>query len=178
MKRICVYCGSKMGERPEYMKAADELGAFLAAENLGLVYGGAGIGLMGRIADAALAAGGEVIGVLPESLMRKEVAHMGLTKLHVVGDMSERKQVMFDNADGFIALPGGTGTLDEVTEMMTWAQLGYHQKPLGLLNIAGYYDVLLSFLDHAVSEGFLKASHRKLLHVAETPAALLQAMRP
>ena len=176
MKRICVYCGAKTGARPEYLAAAEELGALMAARGLGLVYGGAHVGLMGKIADAALAGGGEVIGVLPESLMAKELAHTGLSTLHVVADLSERKQLMFDNADGFIALPGGTGTLDEVTEMLTWAQLGYHAKPLGLLNIHGYYDHLLAFLDHAMGEGFLKAEHRQLLYVADTPQGLLEQM--
>jgi len=176
-RRICVFCGSALGARPEYAAAARELGRLLAEQGLGVVYGGTSIGLMGALADAALAAGGEVIGVLPGSLEKKEIAHRGLTGLHVVDTLAERKQRMFELSGGFVSLPGGTGTLDELSEMLTWAQLGFHEKPMGLLNVAGYFDGLLAFLRHAAAEGLLKERHLALLHVESDPARLLERLQ-
>ena len=161
--RVCVFCGSRSGERPVYAETAVALGTLLAQRGFGLVYGGGNIGLMGLIADAALAAGGEVIGVIPQHLLEREVAHTGLTKLHVVDSMHTRKALMADIADVFVAAPGGFGTLDELCEILTWAQLGLHGKPCGLLNVAGYYDALLAMFDHATREGFLSAQHRQLI---------------
>lgn len=177
MKRICVFCGSSPGGNPAYRDAAEALGRLLAREGLGLVYGGAGIGLMGAVAGAALAAGGEVIGVIPRALEAKEIAHPGLSALHVVGSMHERKALMAGLADGFVALPGGMGTFDEFFEVVTWAQLGIHVKPCGLLNVAGYYDRLTGFLDHAVAEGFVKGELREMIVVEERPEALLERFR-
>jgi uncharacterized protein (TIGR00730 family) len=177
MKRICVFCGSSPGARPAYLKAARELGAALAANNIGLVYGGATIGLMGEVARAALAGGGEVIGVIPQSMMTKEVAFMDLADLRVVRSMHERKAAMADLADGFIALPGGLGTLEEFCEIVTWAQLRIHRKPCGLLNIENYYGQLIGFLDHGVSEGFVKPAHRGLVIVAAGVTPLLERMQ-
>jgi uncharacterized protein (TIGR00730 family) len=171
---VCVFCGSRVGSRPVYAEAARRLGAALAGRGLGLVYGGGAVGLMGVIADAALAAGGEVVGVIPRKLSSKEVAHAGLTELHVVGTMHERKALMADRADGFIALPGGYGTCDELFEIVTWAQLGLHQKPIGLLNVAGYFAPLLAWCDHMVAEGFLKPEYRELLLVADTAEAMVE----
>jgi uncharacterized protein (TIGR00730 family) len=174
MKRICVFCGSGAGARPIYMNAARELGSELARRGIGLVYGGAKIGLMGEVARAVIAGGGEVIGVIPQSMVRKEVAFMELGDLRVVGSMHERKASMADLADGFIAMPGGLGTLEEFCEIMTWGQLGIHRKPCGLLNIENYYAQLLAFLDHGVEEGFIKPAHRGLAIVEEDMAKLLK----
>tara|TARA_R110000782_G_scaffold247564_3_gene334366 strand:- start:930 stop:1469 length:540 start_codon:yes stop_codon:yes gene_type:complete len=176
MKNICVYCGSSSGRRPEYSYAARSLAKALTSRGIGLVYGGASVGIMGEIADAVLASGGEVIGVIPQALADKEVAHEGLTGLKVVGSMHERKQVMMDLSDGFIALPGGLGTQEELFEVLTWAQLGLHTKPCGLLNVEGYYDKLCAFLNHAVGEQFVKTHHREMLLVENSPEKLLTLM--
>jgi uncharacterized protein (TIGR00730 family) len=175
LHRICVFAGSRPGTRAEYAAAARALGRALARRGIVLVYGGGNVGLMGALADAALAAGGEVIGVIPEALVRKEVAHTGLSELRVVGSMHERKAQMADLADAFIALPGGIGTLEELCEILTWAQLGLHAKPCGLLDVCGYFQRLLGFLDHAVSENFLPAEQRDMLLYAEDTDALLEA---
>lgn len=164
--RIAVFCASSAGARPEYLAAAQTLGSSLGARGIGLVYGGASVGLMGALADAALAAGATVVGVLPAVLEGREITHGGLTELHLVGTMHERKAMMADRADGFLALPGGYGTLDEFLEILTWAQLGMHAKPCVLVNMLGFYDGLLGFLDHAVEEGFLQAPNRALIRVA------------
>ena len=176
-RRLCVYCGSKPGNRPEYAEAARTLGARLAEEGVGLVYGGASVGLMGVLADTVLAGGGEVLGVLPHGLAAREVAHPGLTELFLVGSMHERKALMADLADGFAALPGGLGTLEEIAEALTWAQLGIHVKPCGLLNVGGYFDGLVAFLDHATGEGLVHPEHRALVLVEATPEALLAGFR-
>lgn len=173
LKNICVYCGSNPGKRPDYVESAHELASELVNRDIGLVYGGASVGIMGALADAVLAQGGRVIGVIPESLMRKEVGHHHLTELHVVPSMHARKTMMAERSDGFIALPGGAGTLEEIFETWTWAQLGMHQKPCGLLNIAGYYDQLAGFLDHTLQESFMRAEHRAMLLIESQPAALL-----
>lgn len=172
MQSICVYCGSAPGRGETYLNAARDFGTALAQRDVRLVYGGASIGLMGAVADAALAAGGKVIGVMPEALVRKEVAHRGV-ELIVTGSMHERKMTMADLADGFVALPGGIGTFEELFEIWTWAQLGFHRKPCGLLNVAGYYDSLLAFLDHARAERLLAQSVRDLLQVEDEAQALL-----
>ena len=164
--RVCVFCGSSAGANPEYRRQAVELGSALTAKGWGLVYGGADIGLMGALADAALAERGQVIGVIPQALVDREIAHDQLTELHVVSSMHERKARMATLADAFIALPGGYGTLDEFLEILTWAQLGIHQKPCVLINTAGYYDGLLAFLDHAVREDFLRIHNRQLVLTA------------
>ena len=180
MKRnpfLCVFCASADGADPVYAEAARELGARIAAEGMGLVYGGATVGLMGMVADAALAAGAEVVGVIPEVLMDREIAHSRVTHFHVVKTMHERKAMMYDHADAFVALPGGYGTLDEFIEIVTWAQLKIHQKPCILVNIRGYYDGLLAFLDHAVTQGFLKPENRRLILVAEDVADALAMVR-
>ena len=176
MKRVCVFCGSSLGSRPEYEATARQLGTLLAERHIGLVYGGAHVGLMGAIADAVLAAGGEVIGVIPESLVRKEIAHQGLGDLRVVGSMHERKALMAELGDGFIALPGGCGTFEEFFEIVTWAQLGMHSKPIAMLNIAGYYDPLLALLDQSITEKFVKLEHRQLVLDAADPIQLLERM--
>lgn len=176
MKRICVFCGSSAGSRPEYRACAEELGAELARRNIGLVYGGGGGGLMGAIADSVLKGGGEAIGVIPEHLMAREIGHQQLTKLHVVGSMHERKALMADFSDAFIALPGGFGTLEEFFEVLTWSQLGLHVKPCGIVNVLNYYTPLLAMLDHAVEERLLKAQNRALVLSRETPTELLQAL--
>jgi uncharacterized protein (TIGR00730 family) len=173
MKRICVFCGSSPGHDPRYLEAARDLGRVLAGRSLGVVYGGGSVGLMGAVADAALAAGGEVIGVIPEVLRIRELAHRSLTRLHVVGSMHERKALMAELSDGFVALPGGMGTLEELSEALTWAQLGLHARPIGLLDVAGYYRPLAEFFDRAVGAGFLRPAHRQLLLVDDHPAALL-----
>ena len=173
MRRICVYCGSSMGENPIYRESAQAVGTLLANRGLGLVYGGGNVGLMGVLADAALAAGGEVIGIIPGGLFSREVGHPGLTEMRVVGTMHERKALMADLADGFIALPGGMGTLDELFEILTWAQLGIHAKPCGLLNVAGYFDPLIALLDHMVAEKFLRPEHRALALVDDDAGRLL-----
>ncbi len=175
MKRICVYCGSSPGSRPAYREAAEALGDELAERGIGLVYGGGNVGLMGVVADAVLAAGGKVTGVIPRSLSDREIAHTGLDDLRVVESMHERKALMADLADAFVALPGGVGTLEELVEVMTWTQLGLHRKPCGILDVEGYYDHLLAWLDHAERERFLRPEHRALLVNAATPAALLEA---
>ena len=174
MRRICVYAGSSPGRDPAYAQAATELATLLAGRGTGVVYGGGKVGLMGILADSALAAGGEVIGVIPQALMDREIGHDGLTELRVVGSMHERKALMADLSDGFVALPGGAGTLEELIEIYTWSQLGLHRKPMGVLNIRGYYDGLAALLDHAVQEGFLREQHRAALHVAAEPAELLE----
>lgn len=173
MKSICIYCASSPGVRPEYAAAAETLACALAARDITIIYGGSSKGIMGRMADAALAAGGRVIGVLPKSLIKKEVGHDGLHELHIVASMHERKAMMSELAEGFIALPGGFGTLEEIIETITWAQLGFHSKPCGLLNASGYFDALLQFLAHAVGEGFIRREHCDILQVAESPAELL-----
>ena len=176
MKSVCVYCGSSPGNRPEYARAARALGKALVENGMSLVYGGGKVGLMGMVADAVLEHGGTAIGIIPDALMQKEVGHRGLSELHVVRNMHERKQMMADRADAFIAMPGGVGTFEELFETFTWLQLGYHAKPVGLLNVAGFYDGMLGFLSHAVQEGFLKQAHADLLHLADTPAALLSKL--
>jgi len=173
MGRICVFCGSSPGRSPAYTEAAVELGQTLVARGLGLVYGGASVGLMGKLADTVLEAGGEVIGVIPDSLLRYEVTHEGLPDLRVVGSMAERKTLMAELSDGFISLPGGTGTLDEMFEMLTWSQHGDHDKPSGLLDVEGFYSHLIAFLDHAVEERFLRSEHRAMLIVETSANALL-----
>lgn len=176
LNRICVYCGSSQGTRPEYMESATQLGASLAAQNIELVYGGANVGLMGAVANGALKQGGKAIGVIPKALDEK-VGHPSLSELHVVENMHERKNKMFELADGFIALPGGLGTLEEVFEILTWGQLGFHEKPCGVLNIAGYYDSLLGFLQNATAEGFIKSAHAQMLLVDSEASGLIQQMR-
>jgi len=175
MKRICVYCGSSSGFDGRYISAAGRLGRAIAERRCELVYGGADVGLMGKVAEAALSAGGVVRGIIPESFAHA-VSHSGLTELRVVASMHERKQVMFELSDAFIALPGGLGTLEEVSELLTWAQLGMHVKPCGLLNVGGYFDHLLAFLDKAVSEGFVKTEHRQMLLVSDDPEDLFAQM--
>jgi hypothetical protein len=174
MKSVCVYCGSNPGRQSAYAEAARGLGAALVERGLGLVYGGASVGIMGVLADTVLELGGHVTGVIPEALVRREVAHGRLTELRVTGSMHERKTLMADLADGFVALPGGIGTLEEVFEAWSWAQLGLHAKPCGLLNVAGYFDGLIAFLDHAVAERFVKEPHRSMLIVSEEPSELLR----
>jgi hypothetical protein len=173
MERICVYCGSRPGTDPAFLAAAEEFGRLLAVRDLGLVYGGGDVGLMGAVADGALDGGGDVVGVIPEALAEREVAHERLTDLHVVDSMHTRKRRMAELADGFVALPGGFGTLEELVEMLTWAQLGFHSDPCGLLNVDGYYDGLVSFFDHQVDTGFVEPSHRRLLTVTDEPEELL-----
>ena len=176
MQRVCVFCGSSPGGDPLYLRVAREVGVLLAERGIGLVYGGAQVGLMGAVADGALSAGGEVIGVLPQSLVRKEVAHTGLGDLRIVGSMHERKALMADLSDGFLALPGGCGTFEEFFEVVTWAQIGIHRKPCALLNVAGYYDPLLALLHHAVAERFVRPEHLGLVLVETAPEPLLDAM--
>ena len=173
LKKICVYCGSSNGKNPAYKQAAAQLGQAMQQRGIGLVYGGAAVGVMGAVANAVLDAGGEVIGVIPKSLAVKELAHQQLTELHVVESMHERKAMMAELSDGFIALPGGWGTLEELFEMLTWAQLGFHQKPCGLLNIEGYYDGLFDFLDNAFEQEFVNELYRPMLLKALQPNALL-----
>ncbi|MEE4172704.1 MAG: TIGR00730 family Rossman fold protein [Xanthomonadales bacterium] len=173
MKTLCVYCGSSPGTDPAYLEAGKALGRLLAARNLGLVYGGASVGVMGAVADAVLAGGGRAVGIIPEALAVKEVAHEGLTEQHVVGSMHERKALMAELSDGFVALPGGWGTFEEIFEMLTWAQLGFHEKPCGLLNVNGYYDHLHAFLEHAIESGFVPAVCRDMLMVEVAPDRLL-----
>jgi uncharacterized protein (TIGR00730 family) len=175
VRRICVFCGSATGADPIYAERAAALGTLLAERGVGLVYGGAAVGTMGIVADAALAAGGEVIGVIPGHLRRREIAHEGLTELRVVGSMHERKAKMAELSDGFLALPGGAGTLEELFEVWTWAQLGLHDKPIGLVDVGGYYEVLVKFVEHMVAQGFLRPEHRDLLTVSSDAAALLDA---
>ena len=176
MRRVCVFTGSSAGHRGEYRAAACDLGRELAVRGIDLVYGGANVGLMGEVADAALAAGGRVTGVIPEVLAAKEVAHAGLSDLRVVASMHERKAVMADLSDGFIALPGGWGTLDELFEVLTWGQLGLHAKPCGVLNAEGFFDPLLAFMDHMIDEGFVRPAFRPMLTVAGSAGELLTRM--
>ncbi len=176
MKRVCVYCGSSPGKLPDYIESACELAQELVKRDIGLVYGGASVGIMGALADAVLDSGGDVIGVIPKSLVEKEVSHHGLTELKVVSSMHERKSVMADISDGFIALPGGLGTIEELFEVLTWSQLGFHQKPCAVLNVKQYYDSLSAFLDHAVAQEFIKDIHRNMLIVEEAPDRLLEIM--
>ncbi len=176
MKRLAIYCGSATPADPVYVDSARSVGRALAERGIGVVYGGGRLGLMGAVADAALAAGGEVIGVIPEALVAAEVAHRGLTELHVVGTMHQRKQAFTDLSDGFITLPGGTGTMDELWEAMSWAQIGYHAKPVGLLNVAGFYDGLIEFVHKMGEVGFLRAQHRGLLITDDTLDGLLDRM--
>jgi uncharacterized protein (TIGR00730 family) len=174
--RVLVFCGSSPGARPEYAAAADELGRLIARRGLGLVYGGASVGLMGAVADGALAAGGEVIGVIPRQLVEHEIAHAGLTDLREVSTMHERKALMAELSDAVIALPGGTGTLDELFELFTWSQLGLHRMPMGLLDVAGYWQPLLAMLDHMVTERLLRAEHRDTLLVSTDGSELLDQL--
>jgi hypothetical protein len=176
MKRICVFCGSSTGARADYAAAARHLAATMKSRNISLVFGGSNVGLMKIIADEMMAAGREVIGVIPEALVKWEVAHEGLTKLHVVSSMHERKAMMADLSDGFIALPGGFGTFEEFCEIITWAQLGFHRKPCGLLNVAGYYDPLLRMFDHATAERFVRPEYRRLVLAAAEADELLDLM--
>lgn len=177
MKRLCVFCGSNSGAREIYRETARALGNELARRGIGLVYGGSNIGLMGALADAVLGAGGEAIGVIPFHLVSKEIAHAQLTELRVVNTMHERKALMADLADGFIALPGGFGTYDEFCEIVTWAQLGLHQKPCAMLNIAGYYDAMVAMFDHATREGFVRDTHRAMLLISSDLSELLDEMQ-
>jgi uncharacterized protein (TIGR00730 family) len=176
MRSVCVFCGSNPGRHPEYLAGAADLGRALASRGIRVVYGGAHVGVMGALADAVLAAGGEIIGVIPGLLVDAEVAHSGLTELRVTGSMHERKATMAGLAEGFIALPGGLGTLEEFAEIVTWAQLGLHAKPTGLLNLLGYYDDLLRFLDHATHERFMRPGHREMILAGPSVAELLAAM--
>jgi uncharacterized protein (TIGR00730 family) len=177
LRAICVYCGSNPGNRSEYAAAAQALGRLLVDEGIRLVYGGGRVGLMGVIAEAVMAAGGEAIGIIPAALDRREIAHRGVTELRIVGSMHERKALMNELSDGFIALPGGFGTFEELCEMLTWSQLGIHDKPVGLLNVAGFYDPFLRLLDHAVAERFLHPDHRSLLLSDIDAPTLLDRMR-
>lgn len=176
-RRLCVYCGSNRGTSPAFTDAAVELGKALASRGIGLVYGGGHVGLMGVIADAVLAGGGEVIGVIPQSLQEKELGHAGLTELHVVGSMHERKQLMADLSDGFIAMPGGIGTLEELFETFTWLQLGFHGKPVALLNVGGFYDGIVAFVSQLTRDGFLKPAHEACLLVDHSVVPLLGKMQ-
>lgn len=176
MKRICVFCGSNDGDDPKFTEVAQDLARALVARGYGVVYGGGRVGLMGTVADAALAAGGEVIGIIPEALAAREVAHRGLTELHVVGSMHERKAMFAALSDGFIALPGGFGTLEEVFEVVTWRQLGYHDKPCAILDVAHYYDELIAFCDRAAARGFVKERDRAALISGSEIEPLLDAL--
>jgi uncharacterized protein (TIGR00730 family) len=175
MQDVCVFCGSSAGEDPVFMQSAKALGQAISKASMGLVYGGAHVGLMGQVADAVLAGGQKVVGVIPQSFAHK-VSHAGLTQLHVVDSMHTRKAMMFELAGACIALPGGFGTLEELTEVLTWAQLEFHQKPIGLLNINGYYNALLAFFDQAVLAGFIKPQHLELLIVHHDPTELLKLL--
>lgn len=177
LSHLCVFCGSNRGARPEYAAAATEFGRLLAAEGVTLVYGGGSVGLMGVLADAALAAGGRVIGVIPHALQLKEVGHKQLTELHVVDTMHERKALMADLSDAFVALPGGLGTFEEILEIITWGILGIHAKPCGFLNVAGYYDELIRFLDSGVAAGFVRRQHRDMMLVNDDPGRMLAQLR-
>jgi uncharacterized protein (TIGR00730 family) len=177
MKNICVYCGANPGNRPIFTEVAVSVGKMLAKDGIGLVYGGGAVGLMNTVAQAALDAGGEVIGVIPQALMDMEVGRKDLTQLHVTTDMHTRKAKMAELSDGFIALPGGFGTLDELFEMITWGQLGFHQKPIALVNVEGFYDPLLTMVDHMLASGFVRSQHRGLFVHGNTPEQTLAAMR-
>lgn len=176
MRSLCVFCGSSPGLSESYAAAARDLGRALAGRGVRVVYGGASVGLMGAVADAALAAGGEVVGVIPRHLADREVAHHGLTELHVVASMHERKALMAELSDGFVALPGGMGTLEELAEILTWAQLGLHVKPVGVLDVDGFWQPLVAWLDHAEGQGFLRPEHRALLTARADVEALLDAL--
>jgi len=176
LRSVCVFCGASPGANPVYREAAVDLGQHIAERGLRLVYGGGAVGLMGIVADAALAAGGEVVGIIPQSLERSEIGHKGLTRLEVVDGMHARKARMAELSDAFIALPGGLGTLEELFEVWTWGQLGYHGKPLGLLEVNGFYSKLTGFLDHLVAERFVRKHHRAMLQISEAPAQLLDAL--
>jgi uncharacterized protein (TIGR00730 family) len=176
LKRVCVFCGSRKGSRPEYVEAVRVLGVRLAERDLGLVYGGGGIGLMGELADAVLDAGGEVIGVLPEALEIREVGHPRVADLRIVNSMHERKKLMAELSDAFVATPGGLGTLEELFEILTWRQLGLHTKPCGLLEVNGYFEPLLRFLDQSVEEEFVRSKHRELLLLSERPDDLIDQL--
>ena len=176
-ERICVFCGTNAGARPEYGAAARTLGKLLAEEGIELVYGGASVGIMGELADAVHEHGGHVTGIIPQQLIKKEAAHTGIPDLIVVASMHQRKSQMADLSDGFIALPGGIGTMEGFFEILTWGQLGIHRKPSGLLNVAGYFDELIKFLDHAVAEGFLAQEHRAAILVESDPKRLLERLR-
>jgi uncharacterized protein (TIGR00730 family) len=176
VRRVCVYAGSNPGSHPAYAEGARALATLLAEREIGLVYGGGRVGLMGVLADTVLAAGGEAIGVMPQSLIDREIGHPGLTELRVVDSMHERKALMAELSDAFVAVPGGIGTLEELIEVYTWSQLGIHVKACGVLNVRGYYDHLAALLDHAVSEGFLRAQHRAVLSVAADPVELLDRL--
>jgi len=177
MKRVCVFCGSRPGVGEVYVDAAVQLGRLLASRGLELVYGGGNVGLMGILADAVMEAGGRVIGVMPDFLVRKEIAHQGITSLEIVTTMHERKQRMAELSDGFVALPGGFGTLDELCEVLTWAQLGIHAKPCALLNVDGFFDPFVDFVAHAARQGFIKPLHLEMLLCDRNPAALLARMQ-
>jgi uncharacterized protein (TIGR00730 family) len=177
VRSVCVFCGSRFGTEPAYGEAAQTLGGTLVAEGITLVYGGGRVGLMGVLADAVLEAGGEAIGVIPKALVEREISHTGLPDLRVVGSMHERKAAMSELSEGFVALPGGTGTLEEFFEVLTWAQLGEHRKPCALLNIDGYYDPLLAVFDHMVAKGFLIEEHRSMVLVETEPESLLETLR-
>ncbi len=176
LSRVCVFCGASEGRRPEYAAAASELGTLLAQRRITLIYGGGRAGLMGTVADAALAAGGHVTGIITRLLQNRELEHKGVTSLHVVETMHERKMMMANLADAFIALPGGLGTLDELFEILAWAQLGIHTKPVGLLNTTGFYDSLATFLDHVEAESFLRLNHRTAMVSAHHPSSLLELL--
>ncbi|MFM0335822.1 LOG family protein [Paraburkholderia fungorum] len=177
MKSVCVYCGSSDGAKPLYAEAAQAFGRALVQADLALVYGGGKVGLMGVIADTVMAEGGRAIGVIPELLVNKELSHHGLTELHVVPDMHHRKKMMADLSDAFVAMPGGAGTLEELFEVYTWAQLGYHQKPVALLNIDGFYDPLINMLQHTVDEGFMGQTYFDILQVDADPVALIDKVQ-
>jgi len=174
LKRLCVFCGSSFGVNPAYVKAAIDLGNAIAKRNICLVYGGARVGLMGEIASTVIRAKGEVIGVIPKDLVDKEVAHGGLSDLRIVESMHERKALMAELSDGFIALPGGFGTIEEIFEVITWAQLSFHDKPCGFLNINGYYDHLIKFIDHSLKENFIVPEHRAMILIDDDPESLLE----
>ena len=176
MNSICVFCGSKFGVKPSYKSAAVEVGRLLAARKINLVYGGGNVGLMGVVADSTMESGGHVIGVIPRSMADKEVAHRGISQLHIVDSMHQRKAMMSELADGFIALPGGYGTLEELCEIVTWFQLGLHHKPCGILNVDGYFDGLLSQFDVGVSEGFIRPQHRELILSGDDPTRLIDQL--
>lgn len=175
--KVAVFCGSSHGNDPKFAQCAREFGEYLASQGVDLVFGGGNVGLMGEVADAVLAGGRQVFGVIPESLRDRELAHQGLTELKVVGGMHERKALMADRADAFVALPGGPGTMDELFEAWTWAQLGYHDKPCALYNVFGYYDHLLAFIENMAGSGFLRSDHQRMLVVEDNPAAMLRALQ-
>lgn len=177
MKRICVFCGSNSGIDPIYLETAEKVGKFLVAENIELVYGGGRVGLMGKVADTVMENGGKVIGVIPHDLSQKEIAHQNLTELHVVDSMHQRKAMMAELADGFIALPGGVGTFEEFCEIVTWAQLGIHTKPCALMNIGGFYDAFIAMFDHSMNQGFIRPQHRALVLVESEIGKLYQLMK-